>query len=89
MLKAISILALATHLETRYTQIFCDQKVHKKEKERRETLKMIFLIYGGTKPIIDVNDWLYQTKIHIVYIFYKIYQGIPPYFMALSSMNKV
>ena len=50
---------------------------------------MIFLIYGGTKPIIEVNDWLYQTKIHIVYIFYKIYQGIPPYFMALSSMNKV
>ena len=77
--------------ETRSTQIFCDQKVQKYQghKERRETLKMIFLICGGTKPIIEVNDWLYQTKIHIVYIFYKIYQGIPPYFMALSSMNKV
>ena len=52
---------------------------------RRNTLKLIFLIYGSAKPNIEVSGWLYQTKINLTHTAYQEnYQNTPPYFMALS-----
>ena len=38
-------------------------------KVRRNTLKLIFLIYESTKPNIEVSGWLCQIKIHFTNIF--------------------
>ena len=40
-------------------------------KERRCTLKLILLIYGGTKPNIEVSGWLNYIKINFTQIVVK------------------
>ena len=56
-----------------------------------DSLKLIILIYGSTKPNMRVGGWLYWTKIHITQIFYQeTYQSIPPYNMKfLQPLNKL
>ena len=38
------------------------QQWRQSHKVRRDTLKLIFLIFGSTKPNMEVSGWLYKTK---------------------------